>query len=73
MKCACNMINGCENEATVEVKDRRGRVLYHVCSEECGNEVALEDSNGTWCPFPNASNALTMEQLNENLSYFCEE
>lgn len=73
-RCEANSINGCENPATLELVNRRGKGTGEwVCCEECGNELAGELSEGTWVPFPSAKNALTDEQVRENLSYFRED
>jgi hypothetical protein len=70
--CDAHYINGCEKQGTIQLKDRRGRTVANVCSDVCGNEYAGEISEGTWCPFPDAKNALSQEQIEENLSYFWE-
>lgn len=70
--CDANWINGCEKAAILGIQHGRNKILM-CCSQECANELAGEISEGTWCPFPDASNALTPEQIAENLTYMREE
>jgi hypothetical protein len=60
--CDANDINGCEQTGTIQLKTRHGRLEGMCCSEECANELAAELSEGTWVPFPNASNAISRAQ-----------
>lgn len=82
--CDANSINGCTTPGWF-ILDDRGQVHFnncgpnfadssygpreYFCSETCANEMCLEDSEGTYQPFPNAPNALTPEQIQENKSY----
>lgn len=70
--CDASWINGCTKQGTIKIVMSEPRDNCLFCSEECANEYAGEVSEGTWCPFPNASNALTKEQIDENLTYFRE-
>lgn len=71
-KCEAHYINACECIGTIELKTGRGKSCGFFCSEACANEHAGEISEGTWCPYPDASNALTQDQIEENLTYFRE-
>jgi hypothetical protein len=74
--CDAKEINDCKKTGVIKLYDRRGRVetykgqIQLFCSELCANEYALEVSEGTWCPYPEASNALNDKQIAENKSYF---
>jgi len=71
--CDANDINGCMGAKVIALRNRRDKIVGWCCSEECCNELAGELSEGTWCPFPQAKNALTPEQIAENLTYMREE
>lgn len=71
-KCEAHYINGCECIGTIELKTSRGKSCGFFCSHACANEHAGEVSQGTWCPYPDAPNALTEDQIAENLTYFRE-
>lgn len=74
--CNAYDINGCEQQGSIKLKYKSGKILTHkgielnFCSEECANEYAAEISEGTWCPFPNAHGAMTPDQIKNNLEEF---
>lgn len=70
--CDAKGINGCSVPGTIQIPIIGGKYKTDekFCSEFCANEFAAEVSEGTWCPFPTAGNALSTEQILENLTYF---